>query len=96
MSRLRSIEDPGIRRVRALHELLELVDRWQCLESRSMEGAIVTMNKCETLGCPTGVHSSPFCQSCLAELKNALQDAELRAAKELMYEGIKRRKAEKE
>ena len=95
MKRLKSIEEPGIRRVRALHELLELVDRWHCLESRSMEGAIVTMNKCETLGCPTGVHSSPFCPACLVELKTVLQDAELAAARELANAGNRHRRAEK-
>ena len=95
MSRLRSIEDPGIRRVRAVHELLELVDRWHGWESRNMEGAIVTMNKCETLGCPTGVHSSPFCPVCLVELKTVLRDAELAAARVLANAGNRRRRAEK-
>jgi len=96
MLKLRNINAPGVRRVRALHELLELVDRWHGWESRNMEGAIVTMNKCETLGCPTGVHSSPFCPACLTELKASLEAAELNAARELMNEGIKRRKAVKE
>lgn len=83
MSRLRNINEPGVRQVRALHELLELVDRWQCLESRSMEGRVFSMSKCETLGCPTQCHSSPFCPACLTEIEFALKDAEKRAARAL-------------
>ena len=95
MLKLRNINAPGVRRVRALHELLELVDRWQCLETRDMEGCVVSMNKCETMGCPAQCHSSPFCPACLTELKASLEAAGLNAARTLMNEGIKRRKARK-
>jgi len=83
MPKLRNINEPGVRQVRALHELLELVDRWQCLEARSMEGCVFTMSKCETLGCPTQCHSSPFCPACLTEIELALKSAEKKAAQAL-------------
>ena len=88
---MRDINRPGVRRVRALHELLELVDRWSCLEGRSMEGAVFSMNKCETMGCPAQVHSSPFCPACLAEIETALKASELDAARALLNEGARKR-----
>ena len=91
MSRLRDINRPGVRRVRALHELLELVDRWSCLEGRSMEGAVFSANKCETLGCPTQCHGSPFCPACLAEIEAALKAAELTFAHALVNENARKR-----
>ena len=90
MPRLRNINDPGVRRVRALHELLELVDRWRYLEARSMEGAVFSMSKCETLGCPTQCHSSPFCPACLVEIEAAVKESELRSARPLVNERARR------
>lgn len=91
MPRLRNIDDPGVRRVRALHELLELVDRWRYLEARSiMEGAVFSMSKCETLGCPTQCHSSLFCPACLAEIEAAVKKAEKLAMKPILNERARR------
>ena len=72
--KMKDINTPGVRKTRSLAALMDMVDRWRRLESRSMEGSVFSMSKCATAGCQTETHSSPFCLACLLEIEGTLKE----------------------